>query len=348
MQRYVYTQKPLKPIIMQIFNLASNRGDIFDWDQKPALSYKGIIIPCASLYSLHGGFGDFVFQNILRARYSLWFNHYQCGARLKTHATADVQFMELSIFLQNAAAYTFTGDLGRTRQKRGQFNIFNSTGMDCYVQIEKDAIYSTLDIHPKIELAESLYKKYPELLEPLLNAAITNRDYTYLKNPYNLTYPMIQLTELILDLSQSPVIDYFLLDLAVVTLFGLALLCKLESKPDKINYERKLEIRQELNRLAQMLIDEKKFRNLPFYAGEVYMSITSLQKHFKSLYGMGVEEFWRNEKMRRTFQAAVYSNMHLEDIAEEFGFSDGNALSKAFKKYYRQSPSFFKELIKHK
>ena len=145
-------------------------------------------------------------------------------------------------------------------------------------------------------------------------------------------------------LSQSPVIDYFLLDLAVVTLFGLALLCPLESAPDQIPYERMLEIRQDLNRLAQMLIDEKKFRSLPFYAGEVYMSITSLQKHFHKIYGMGVEAFWRNEKMRKMFLAVVYCNKHLEEIAEEFGFSDGNALSKAFKKYYHQPPSFFKEL----
>ena len=324
--------------------MTSNRGHIFDWEKAPHSTYKGIILPNADVHSLHGGFGDLVFQDLLRKLYGLWYSNYQCAERFKTHSIADVSLIELSILLENSVAYTFANNLGRISQKRGQFNIFNSLDMDSFVQFEKGALYTTLDIHPKLELLQILYGQYPELLDPLLNAIAARREYMFFEKPLFLTHQMIQLVDLILDLIKRPILDTFLLDLCVITLFGFAIACKLETSNKNVRYERKLDIQERLTGLAQILIAEKQFRNISYYAREVGMSTASLKNHFRNFYGFGLEEFWRNEKMKSAFQEVVYTDKTIDEIAMDYGYCDSTAFTKAFKKIYKNPPSFFRQV----
>lgn len=332
---------------MEMINLTSNRGHLFEWFKGPSQNFNGIIIPQANFHSVQGGFGDFSFQELVRPRYALWLSHYQCMERTKTHATADSSFLELSIFLEQNAAYIFPNNLGRTYQNRGQFNIFNTIDLDCYVQFERGAIYSTLDIHPKIELVENLFHLYPEIIEPLLNAINGHKEYKYFKKPLTLTYPMIQLLELILELIKESPINTFLLDLAVVTLFGFAIICKLETNIDKISYNRKLEIREDLRGLANLLISEKKYMKTAYYAEKINMSPTSLKKQFHNLYGMGTKQYWLDHKMRSVFIEVVFSQKTMDEIALEFNFPDSPTFYKSFKKYFHNTPFFLRKLINH-
>lgn len=333
---------------MKIFDISSDLNHIFDWTDLPDASYKGIILPNAKIHSLHGGFGNFVFQHIPRKIYSLWFSNYECRQRFKTHSLADVRLIELSILLENSISYTFGNPLGRLHQKGGQFNIFNSLDIDNKVQFEKSAFYTTLDIHPDVELLMLLYEEYPELLDPLLEAIAAQKEYLFFEKPLFLTYPMIQLVDQILDLLKSTPLNTFLLDMCVVTLFALAVSCKLDMYSKNYSHERKQEIEQKLAGLMYLLLSEEKFISTKYYAQHIGMSSSSLKQHFRKFYGSGLEEFWRKERMKKAFQDVVTSNIVIDALADKYNYSDGPAFTKAFKRIYKFPPSFYRHMKDNK
>ncbi len=330
---------------MGLFDISSNLGHVFDWYGTPHASYNGLILPCADIYSLHGGFGNFVFEHLGRKYYDAWLSNYDSKQRFVTHARADMSMIELSILIENNVSFTLQQPFGKIHQKRGQFNIFNSLAMDSKVQFEKGAFYTTLDFHPKIELLNILYADFPELMDPLLNAIAAHREYIFYGRHLYLPYNMVQMVELILDLLAKPVINAFLLDLCVVLLFGFAVSCKLDLTSKGFRYDRKLEIEQRLTGLMQLILsDVKGFRGIDYYAKFVGMSASSLKQNFHSLYGVGMEEFWRKELLKKAFQEVVYTNKTFDEIAIDYGFADGSSFTKAFKKVYKSAPSFFRSV----
>ena len=328
---------------MKIFDIYSDMGHIFEFENIIYPNYKGIIIPHAAIHSLHGGYGDFIFQQTARPLFDAWYSNYLTKQRCKTHSRADVSLIELSIVIKNGVSYHFANPIGRVHQKGGQFNIFNSLAMDSKVQFEKSALYTTLDIHAKPGLLAHLYAKYPDLMDPLMNAIAAQRDYMFFKRPLYLTYEMKELVDYILVLLRQPTLDVDRLDRAVITLFTYAIIQKTETTSKKYSHERLRELEIQLSDLLQMLRTDRYFRSVAFYASSVSMSVSTLNRNFYNLYGCPIKRYWRDHHMEKPYHDVLFTSKSFTEIAFENGFADVASFSKAFKRIYQYPPSYFRK-----
>ena len=73
------------------------------------------------------------------------------------------------------------------------------------------------------------------------------------------------------------------------------------------------------------------------------VSDTYLQKSFRAIYGMPVASFIRMQKMQKAAQLLIHTDRSIEDIAEEFGYTNESKFSAAFKRLMGDSPSVFRK-----
>lgn len=328
---------------MDIFDLSSDMGHVFEFRNTIPSNYKGIILPHGAIYSLHGGFGDFVFQQIVRPYFDLWYSNYLSRQRFKTHARADVPLIELTILFEHSASYCLAPGRPKVHQRSGQFNIFNTLAMDNKVQFDKSARYTTLDIHAKKVLLDRLYTLYPALWEPLMNAIAAGREYMFFQKPLYLTPEMEALVDYILVLLRAPILDVALLEMTVITLFAHAIACKLETMSKGISNSIRQDQEAQLRDLRNVLLTNNPFRNTAHYARMVGMSRSALTRTFKNLNGIALKQFWRNNRMEEARYDVLHTDKSLDDIAVEHGYADGASFSRVFNKTYSFPPSFFRQ-----
>jgi two-component system response regulator YesN len=74
-----------------------------------------------------------------------------------------------------------------------------------------------------------------------------------------------------------------------------------------------------------------------------FFSREYLCKVFKKKYGIGIYEYTTRVRMEKARDMLIDSGLQIQEIFEQLGFSDNNYFSKAFRNYYRVSPSEFRE-----
>lgn len=329
---------------MPLFDIRSPQGHYFEWQQQVHKSYAGLLLPQAELHALHGGYGNMVFQKIERPNYDIWFSNYEIKKLLHTHSRADVPLIELSLLLQNNIAYHMP--LGRIRHKQWQFNLMYSLAMDSKAQFDKDCFYTTLDFHAKEHFLDALMAIYPDLLGPFIEAVRNGREVFFYEQHLFASLQMLQTSQLITHLITQARINTVLLDLCVTILFGFAISCKLEMAGSQYRYDRKQEMEYRLKGvLANILSDLTKFAGIASYARQAGMSTTALKQNFKDYHGSTLKETWDKERLSRCFIEVVSTNKSFDEIALDYGFSDGAAFSKAFKRRFHFPPIFFRKTV---
>lgn len=330
----------------KIFDFTTDKDFAYLWDNRPYKSYNGILLPDAQISSLHGGFGDMVFQKVGRPNYDLWFSVYQIRQRVRSHCRADLLMTELSLLIKNNVSYTMQPPFGHIHQRQWQFNLMHANAMDSKVQFEKDVSYTTMDFHPKLALIEALYEQYPALVEPYLNAIRTRKEMLFYSRHLYTTLEMTQTVEMIFQIISKPQINTYLLDLCVSLLFAFAVTCKLDMHSKNFRYDYKQELKLRLGNLLNVVLsDLQHFYGIKKYAVKAGMSPTALKNNIKNVYDTTLKEMWAKERMLHCFDRVVHSNESFDSIASEFGFSDGAAFSTAFKKRYQFPPSYFRKSI---
>lgn len=330
---------------MKIFDMMSSQGYLFDWADAPDKNlYKGLLLPNTITHSVSGGFGVMVFQNVARAKYQIWFSNYKITRRIVTLSRADVKMIELSFLIQNNISYELRQ--GNINHKQWQFNLMNSLAMDSRVQFEENCLYTTLDFHISRDLLESFFEDYPDLVGPFLNGIDANRELLFFKEHLFATPQMIKVVEIILHLLSEPQLNGLLLDLCVTLLLGFAITAKFNTNQSNARYDRKQEIEYRLNAvLAKMLSDLKLFKGISAYAREAGMSSTAFKQNFVKTYGMSPMDVWQKERITSSFAEVVSSDKSITKIAYDYGYGDNAAFTKAFKKEYHLSPSFYRKAI---
>lgn len=76
---------------------------------------------------------------------------------------------------------------------------------------------------------------------------------------------------------------------------------------------------------------------------EFGVSGTYLQNAFRSVYGMPVISFIRNQKMQSAAQVLIHTTRTIEEIAEEFGYENESKFSAAFKKIMGDPPGVYRK-----
>ena len=81
------------------------------------------------------------------------------------------------------------------------------------------------------------------------------------------------------------------------------------------------------------------------FSEKYFYSKEYLSKLFKFKYNSGIYEYAQTIRMRRAKELLNNKEIHIQDIAEQLGYSNNNYFSKAFRNYYGVSPSEFRDSL---
>jgi AraC-like DNA-binding protein len=77
-------------------------------------------------------------------------------------------------------------------------------------------------------------------------------------------------------------------------------------------------------------------------AAKVNMSISSLMRQFKLLYGKSVYEYYVEKKMELAKKMILESSITVKEIAEMLGYNQSSPFIEGFTKYFGYSPGSLK------
>ncbi|RCK33833.1 transcriptional regulator [Thalassospira profundimaris] len=106
--------------------------------------------------------------------------------------------------------------------------------------------------------------------------------------------------------------------------------------------------RQELKtakfRKFQMLVERfyKQHKSLEFYAREIGVTTTQLNRIAKDIYGMTASEVVQNRLMLEAKRTLIYTDIAIQQIADELGFRDAGYFSRFFAKKAGIPPAQFR------
>ncbi|PWJ38539.1 helix-turn-helix domain-containing protein [Sediminitomix flava] len=95
----------------------------------------------------------------------------------------------------------------------------------------------------------------------------------------------------------------------------------------------------------QMLFDFTVLPNLDDISKEHGMSISKLNRLFKSVYKLPVLQFFNQHKLEEAHRHIKYSDKSLTEIAFDLGFSNLGHMSRSFKSYFGYSPSYLRSSL---
>lgn len=134
--------------------------------------------------------------------------------------------------------------------------------------------------------------------------------------------------------------DMTLLRLKVIELFFL--LQKLSAASEELPYFQKEQVELVKQIKNRMINEEGGYVSLEKLASEYRISVTQLQKIFKSLYGVPVYQYLREYRMEKAAVALTKSDRSVTEIALEAGFSNPGKFTEGFKRRYGMTPTQYR------
>lgn len=83
--------------------------------------------------------------------------------------------------------------------------------------------------------------------------------------------------------------------------------------------------------------------NLSELSDEFGMSISKLNRIFKSIFDQPILQFYKQQKVEEVYRQIIYTDKSLTEISMDLNFSDNAHMSNVFKKYYGYAPSELKD-----
>lgn len=140
------------------------------------------------------------------------------------------------------------------------------------------------------------------------------------------------------ELAKEP--DMTLLRLKVIELF--LLLQKQSVISEELPYFQKEQVKLVKKIKDRMVSEQNSYISLKRLAEEYGISITQLQKIFKSLYGVPVYQYLREYRMERAAVALTRTNRSVTEVALEAGFTNPGKFTESFKRRYGMTPTKYR------
>lgn len=140
--------------------------------------------------------------------------------------------------------------------------------------------------------------------------------------------------------------DAALLRLKVVELF-----LWLQREPmtaEEVPYFSKTQVELVKKVRTRIVTGEGQYVSLERLADECGMSVTQLQRIFKSLYGITVYQYLREFRMERAAVELVRTDQPVTEIAFEAGFTNPGKFAEGFKRRYGMTPTQYRSREKYK
>jgi len=251
----------------------------------------------------------------------------------------EAPFFRACLALQHDRHLDIAG-LGKMVIKEGQFNLFYTPSTDLASQHDNVREYLTLSIEYDMSLLEEWAPYFP-ILATFLEQVRLGQPATLLPRPEWTTKEIQDITFRILHVSLEDPSQRKYFSLLVKTLLFHLLYQAVQQQPaSNYNHYEIDSIQAARDMIKKNIRYHFVIREI---AQKVGMNEFKLKNGFRELFGNGVYEYLRSERMQIARQLLTDSGRSIKEIASMTGYRSVNSFIKAFKKMYGVTPGDFRK-----
>jgi len=280
-----------------------------------------------------------IVQELPADRSKVTYSTYVVNKKVNFRVRDDAPFFRAYLTLQHDRQMEIAG-IGKTIIKEGQFNFIYTPHVDIINHHEDVREYLTLTVEYDIALLEEWAPFFP-LLQPFLEkvragepAMLMSRHEWATREIQDVTYRLLHVS-----IEEAGAQKYF--DLLVRTLLFHLLHQAVQQQPaSNYNHYEIDSIQAARDMIRKNIRYHFVIREI---AQKVGMNEFKLKNGFRELFGNGVYEYLRGERMQAAQQLLMEAGRSIKEIASMTGYRSVNSFIKAFKKMYGVTPGEFRK-----
>lgn len=280
-----------------------------------------------------------IFQELAAGRsqvfYSVLLVDKKCSFRIRDESP----YLRAYFSLQHDRSLEIAG-LGKMIIKEGQFNLIYSPTIDVVNHLEGVREYITLGVHYDLSLLEEWAQYFPQLavfLEQVkagVPALLLARPEWITRQMQDVTYKLLHIS-----LEDGASQKYFTL-LANTLLFHLLHQAVQQQPASNYSHYEMGGIQAAREMIRKNIRYHFVIREI---AQKVGMNEFKLKNGFRELFGNGLYEYLRSERMQAARELLGEPGRSIKEIASLTGYRSVNSFIKAFKKMYGVTPGDFRK-----
>ena len=270
-----------------------------------------------------------------RVNYSV----YLVSKKTSLHIRDEAPFLQAYLALQHDRPMEVSG-LGKMLIREGQFNLIYAPQSDVLNQFDGVREYITLGIQYDLAILEEWALYFPQLAA-LLEKIKDGQPASLLPRPEWITKEMQDVIYRLLHVSlEDPSNQKYFTLLVNTLLFHLLHQAILQQPASNYNHYEIDSIQAARDMIRKNIRYHFVIREI---AQKVGMNEFKLKNGFRELFGNGVYEYLRSERMQTARQLLGEPGRSIKEIASLTGYRSVNSFIKAFKKMYGETPGTFRK-----
>lgn len=301
------------------------------------LAFTSFQLQGATPYYAHGdSFGHLIYQQITSERYTAWVSHYIITNPADFRVTANVSDL-LMHYTVNGTMYYLLEDKESVTSDN-QLNIVIADNLHHVIRFKSPGIYIAVNVHLPIAELEEYTNSFP-VVSPFLEKIENGDAVTLLEQ--SMVAPE-RLRNIINDIMerQLPSIaseKYREQKTGELIIESLDMLSRYLTDNNGLNAaDHEKGERTEIHLLQHLQASSPPtLKQLAKFAGT---NEKKLEDIFRYRHGLTVYDFFQNARMKIIYRKLTETYTPLQDLAEEFGYTDYSSFSYAVKKRFSSSP----------
>ncbi|HVU56037.1 MAG TPA: AraC family transcriptional regulator [Puia sp.] len=296
-------------------------------------------IPGSSASAIANEYLKMIVQEFVADTSKVFYSVYLVDKKATFRVRDEAPFFRAYLVLQHDRNLEVAG-LGKMLIKEGQFNLIYSPTIDVISHHDGVREYITLAIEYNMAVLEEWASYFP-LLVGFLEKVKAGEPTTLLPRPEWITKEMQDITYKILHISLEGGANQKYFSLLVNTLLFHILYQSVQQQPaSNYNHYEMDSIQAARDMIRKNIRYHFVIREI---AQKVGMNEFKLKNGFRELFGNGVYEYLRSERMQVARQLLNDSGRSIKEIASLTGYRSVNSFIKAFKKMYGVTPGDFRK-----
>ncbi|WPQ63323.1 AraC family transcriptional regulator [Chitinophaga sancti] len=289
-----------------------------------------------SFYAHSENFGDLLYQQIAHNGFTAWISHFILTKPADFKITANVNDLLMHYTIKGSMCYMIDNKESITSEH--QLNIVVSRRLKHIIRFKSAGVYTAINIHIPITALQEFADSFPVVklfLEKInIGDAVTLLEHNMVAHE--------RLRGIVQDITERKLLsaagekyrEQKTGELIIESLDMLSRYLTDASGLSAADHERGE--RTEVHLLKHLnMPSPPTLRQLAKFAGT---NEKKLEDIFKTRHGVTVYDFFQNARMRIIYRKLTESDIPLQDLADEFGYTDYSSFSYAVKKRFSYSP----------
>jgi len=289
-------------------------------------SFSGLRLPGFKILSSEGDFGKLCFQTYTDQRYCMQYSVVDNLQAFQLKAKIKLEGLFARIMLENHVQHSIKG-AGEVTIREGQFAMMTGIEPETRLHFVQPNQYSSFDAFFSMEMLQQVLGQYPRV------QSFFSHELSRLPQILVDPKPAEQHTQALLDqVLQNPGSENYVQQLLENLMGQLEEKRKLKKPPSAEQLEKIYD--------AERIVsdDIRKHYLIPDLAKRAQTNQCTLKTFFPFVFGIGPYKYHKRKKMRLA-KKLILQKMPIKNVARETGYKTTAEFSKAFKAYFKVSPS---------